>query len=73
MKEALEATFPQLSRLFFHMNAGRDEPGTTTPPGREFSSSGPLHIHTLDLWYSSAIQRFRRQSATRRLMAIDDG
>lgn len=55
MKEALEATFPQLSRVFFHMNAGRDEPGTTTPPGREFSSSGPLHIHTLDLWYSSAI------------------
>lgn len=31
MKEALEATFPQLSRVFFHMNAGRDEPGTTTP------------------------------------------
>lgn len=49
MKEALEATFPQLSRVFFHMNAGRDEPGTTTPPGREFSSSGPLHIHTCTL------------------------
>lgn len=27
MKEALEATFPQLSRVFFHMNAGRDKPG----------------------------------------------
>lgn len=31
MKEALEATFPQLSRVFFHMNAGRDEPGTLHP------------------------------------------
>lgn len=56
MKEALEATFPQLSRVFFHMNAGRDEPGTTTPPGREFSSSGPLHIHTLRWIYGIAVR-----------------
>lgn len=58
MKEALEATFPQLSRDFFHMNAGRDEPGTTTP-----LAENSLHLDLctyipdlmLDLWYSSAI------------------